>query len=143
MIRLNERNEFEVPDAGSAGTLTTSTICDCFVAPFPCLLKGVLGRLGTAGGTQATIVDIQKNGSSIFSGATKVNFAASSQTPTYGALTANPTQFVKGDIVKVVITQVGSTPAPVDLGLALNFARLRGGSIPSGMLTDSITESDF
>ena len=143
MIRLNERNEFEVPDAGSAGTLTTSTICDCFVAPFPCLLKGVLGRLGTAGGTQATIVDIQKNGSSIFSGATKVNFAASSQTPTYGALTANPTQFVKGDIIKITVTQVGSATAPADLALALNLQRQRGTDNIGTMATDSLgTEAE-
>ena len=142
-IRLNERSEFEIPDAGSVGTLTTSTACDCFLVPFPVVLKGVLARLGTAGGTQATIVDIQKNGTSIFSGATKVNFAASSTTPTYGARTTDPPLFAKGDIVKVVITQVGSGPAPADLGLALNFSRLRGGSVPSGMLTDSITESDY
>jgi len=137
-ICLKERGEFEDFGAGSPGTLTTSAVCGIYCIPFACQLKGVLARLGAAGGTQATIVDVQKNGSSIFSGGTKINFAASSTTPTYGALTTNPTQFAKGDVVKIVVTQVGSTPAPADLALALNIQRLRGVYVVGGMVTDTL-----
>jgi hypothetical protein len=137
MIGLKSRYEFEDFSAGCPGTLTTSSLCGIYVVPFACQLKGVLARLGTAGGTQATIVDIQKNGSSIFSGATKVNFAASSQTPTYGALSVNPTTFVKGDILKIAVTQVGSTPGPADLALGINLQRLRG-SFVSAMVIDGV-----
>ena len=127
-IDVQHRNEFEDTDVGCAGTLTTSSNCGIELIPFNVQLKGVMARLGTAGGTQATIVDLQLSHAggafaSIFSGATKINFATSSQTPTYGALTNNPPTFVKGDILKVVVTQVGSTPAPADLALALLFAR--------------------
>jgi len=88
-VKLKGRAEFEDFAAGCAGTLTTSSLCGIELVPFPCELKGIMARLGTAGGTQATIVDILKNGTTIFASG-KVNFATSSATPTYGPLTPPP-----------------------------------------------------
>jgi hypothetical protein len=142
-IKLKNRAEFEDTDAGVAGTVATTSIAGIEMIAFPCILKGMLARLGTAGGTQATIVDIQKSAqggafTSIFSGATKINFATSSQTPTYGALTTNPTTFLKGDLVKIVVTQAGSVPAPADLGVALNFQRFKGSGVSATTQTDTV-----
>jgi hypothetical protein len=55
-----------------------------------------------------------------------------------------PTTFVKGDLVKVVVTQVGSGAAPADLGLALNFQRFKGSAPVGVMVTDSLgLEAEF
>jgi hypothetical protein len=142
-IRLKERAEFEDFAAGVVGTVATTSLCGIEMIPFPVLLKGILARLGTAGGTQATIVDIQKSSqggafASIFSGATKINFASGSQTPTYGALTASPTVFAKGDILKFVVTQVGSAPAPADLAIAINLQRFKGSGVSASTQSDTV-----
>jgi hypothetical protein len=135
MIGLAQRSETEDLAGGVVGTLTGSSVGGIWVATGPLLIKGILARLGTAGATQATIVDVLKNGTTIFASG-KVNFAASSATPTYGPLTVNPTLLAKGDILKVIVTQVGSAPAPVDLALAILFVRAHGGRLPGQMITD-------
>jgi hypothetical protein len=127
-IRLKEHAETESFDLGIAGAVTAITLPTNILAPFALVLKGVYAFLNTAGGTQATIVDIQKAAAggafaSVFSGATKINFAISSQTPTFGALTNPLVTFNKGDMLRFVVTQVGSAPAPADLGLAVLLQR--------------------
>lgn len=127
-IRLKEHAESESFDVGLAGAITAITLPTCILAPFALVLKGIYAFLNTAGGTQATIVDVQKAAAggaftSIFSGATKINFATSSQTPTYGPLTNPLVTFNKGDMLRFVVTQVGSAPAPTDLGLAVLLQR--------------------
>lgn len=135
MIGLAQRSETEDLAGGVVGTLTAASVGGIWVAPGPLLIKGILARLGTAGGTQATIVDVLKNGVTIFASG-KINFATSSTTPTYGPLTVNPTLLAKGDILKVTVTQVGSAPAPADLALAILFSRTHGGRMPGQMVTD-------
>ena len=137
-VGIKERGEFELLDIGCAGTLTTSSLCGICLIPFSCQLKSVIARLGTAGGTQATIVDVLKNGVSIFNPATKINFAAKSATPTYGAFTATTIPFAKGDILKAVVTQVGSANAPADLGLAVVVQRGRACYVYGSPATDTI-----
>src|SRR5882757_5314174 len=96
-IRLKNRAEFEDLQCGQAG-VTTAVAITAFVIPFACVLKGILARAGTAGTTGTSNTDIRKNGTSIFvSGATAIQFASGSTTPTYGAMGAtNPPTFVKG-----------------------------------------------
>jgi hypothetical protein len=135
MISFSKRNETEDLAGGVIGTLTAASVGGIWVATGPLLIKAILARLGTAGGTQATIVDVLKNGVTIFTSG-KINFATNSAIPTYGPLTLNPTALAKGDILKVIVTQVGSAPAPVDLALAILFSRTHGGKIPSAMIAD-------
>jgi hypothetical protein len=141
MIGLAQRSETEDLAGGVAGTLTAASVGGIWVATGPLLVKGILARLGTASGTQATIVDVLKNGVTIFASG-KVNFATSSATPTYGPLTLNPTPLAKGDILKVIVTQVGSAPAPVDLALAILFSRTHGGRMPGQMITDGFGQDN-
>jgi hypothetical protein len=136
MIGMKETGEFPILN-GVSGNLTTSSVSGPYLNPFGDVLalKGVIARLGTAGGTQATIVDILKNGTTIFASG-KINFATSSTTPTYGPLTTNPTTFAKGDELKVTVTQVGSGAAPADLAFGLLFCKPAGTKYPAAMITD-------
>lgn len=141
MIGVKELGEY-VYNPSVAGTLTTSSASAPIVIAInrTYALKGVIARLNTAGGTQATVVDILKSSAggafaSIFS-SVKINFATSSQTPTYGPFTTNPTTFVKGDVIKITVTQVGSGPAPVDLAVALLLCSAGGTKYPAATITD-------
>lgn len=137
-VKVKSRAEFEDLQAGQAGNMTVASITT-FVIPFACVLKGVLARLGTAGTTGTSNTDIRKNGTSIFaSGATAIQFASGSTTPTYGAVAAaNPPTFAKGDVVNVQNTVIHTTPG-VNLSIALNFQRLRGSGVTAALQTDTI-----
>ena len=94
-----------------------------FVVPFACRLKGVLAKLTVAGTTGSMIVDVNKNGTTIFSAAPKITFATTAQEPTYAALTTDPTTFVKNDVISVDVDSVHSTPGE---GLSLLVVLQRG-----------------
>lgn len=136
MIGTRNHGEFEDLQAGQPGTMTVATIT-VFVAPFALQLKGIIARAGTAGTTGTSNTDIRKNGTSIFaSGATAIQFASGSTTPTYGAFAAaNPTVLAKGDVVTVVNTVVHTTPI-ANLALAIAFQRLHGTKLVAGTITD-------
>lgn len=136
-VGVKETGEYPI-SLGIAGTLTTSSVSIPYVLPFggTWLLKGMIGRLVTAGGTQATIADITKNGTTIFSSG-KINFALSTTTPSaYGPLTTNPASFVKGDIIRLTVTQVGSGAAPADLAVGLLLCRVGATKLPAATVTD-------
>src|SRR6185437_14326974 len=136
MIGTKETGEFPV-EFGVSGTITISSVADPYVVPLSDTLglKGVIVRLGTPGGTQATIVDILKNGSSIFASG-KMSIAATTGVVTYGPFTTNPTTFTKGDVIKITVTQVGSGPAPADLAVSLLLAKPFGTKYPAATITD-------
>lgn len=74
-------------------------------------LQELVALLQTVGST-ATTVDVFKNGTTIFSTGTKINFAASSLTPTFSAFTNNPTTYIGGtDKLRVAITAAGTSAA--------------------------------
>jgi hypothetical protein len=113
---------------------------------------GVMGTDGTGAPTQDVIADIKKNGTSIFSGATKLNWAHAGQlgtanTPTpassYGALSTNPTLVNKGDFLRLDITQIlnGTSPTqPTDLTVHIVIGR--GRQSLNQMLTGSVDVND-
>lgn len=131
-----------------------------FTAPYASRIKaiyatfGVMGTDGTGAPTQDVIVDVKKNGTSIFSGAGKVNWTHAGQlgtanTPSnasaYGALSTNPTLLAKGDFVRIDITQIlnGTAPVqPTDLTIHVVLERTRGTSPVSSMLTGQVDEND-
>ncbi len=142
-IRIKERGEFEDFDCGFAGTASTGAKVTKLV-PFACQLKGIIARVRTAGTTGTMNIDIQKNGTSVFSsGATAIQFASAATTPTYGAFAAaNPAQFVKGDIITINITVVHTTPA-TDLAIAINLQRQRNTDNNGATETDTLgTEAE-
>ena len=69
---------------------------------------GEAGYIDTAPTGAAAIVDIEKNGTTIYS--TKPQFAISSNTLTAGTIKTDGTEdFVSGDRVTFKVTQIGST----------------------------------
>lgn len=139
-----------------AGSAAVAADIDNFNAPFNGFISSVFcsfGRMGTDGTgapTQDVLVDILKNGTTIFSGATKINFTHAGQlgtanTPTlasaYAALTANPTAVTKGDKISISITQIlnGTAPVqPLDLTVHIVLAKKLGQSQPAAMLGGSV-----
>jgi hypothetical protein len=80
---------------------------------------GEVGYLATVATGTAVIVDIEKNGTTIYS--TKPQFAVSTSTLTAGTLKSDGTEdFVAGDRITFKVTQIGSTVA----GARMRFTAL-------------------
>src|SRR5581483_2081640 len=120
MIKM--RNEAEhLIVLRKAGAAAVANDIDQVSVPYDGYLKavyavfGVMGTDGTGSPTQDVIADLKKNGTSIFSGAGKLNWTHANQlgtanTPSpadsYGALTTNPPALKKGDFIRLDITQI-------------------------------------
>lgn len=78
-------------------------------------ISGWIAAVGEAPVGAAILVDIKKNGVSVFSGATIT--IADGQTVSAVA-NADTTSFVAGDLITVEITQVGSTTPGANLGIS-------------------------
>lgn len=157
---INQRNKGEeVILLRKPGAAAVANAIDGFVMPFNGVIKaifasfGVMGTDGTGSPTQDVIADIKKNGTSIFSGAAKLNWAHAGQvgtantptTPSYGALTTNPPSVNKGDFLRLDITQIlnGTSPVqPTDLTVHVVIRKKLGASAPSAMLTGQVDENN-
>jgi hypothetical protein len=160
MIKIKNESELLVPiqKFGAAAAAALPGFAE-ISAPATGFIKavyatfGLMGTDGTGSPTQDVIVDVAKNGTSIFSGATKINFTHTKMVGTanthidadnYGALSANPVPVTKGDRINVAITQVlnGTSPTqPLDLTVWIVFARGYGWA-PESTLTGQISEQD-
>lgn len=137
-IKLKNKSEFLIDAFSLPGTQAAGTHKACLVIPFACQLKAIYGKLGTAGTTGTQSNDIKKNGTSIFSGATKLDFATGVTAATYGALSTNPTTFVKGDILTMDVASVHSGVAAIDLCILLVLQKTKASGPVGAMLTDSL-----
>ena len=135
MIRNRSTEDFNV-QVSIPGTQTAATNKFFLEVPFAGRLKAIKAILGAAGVTGSQVVDVNKNGTTIFSGAGKITFGATTA-PTYAALTADPTEFVKGDNVSVDVDSIHTTAA-VNLSIWLVFSR--GVSKRAGVLTGAIED---
>lgn len=134
-IVMHDVNEV-VMDLSVPGTQTTNANAASTVMPFAGTIRGILARLGTAPTVAGNnIFDILKNGTTIFAAAPKITFATGATTPTYSALTANPTIVAKGDVLTVA--NVGTATVGVNLGLLVTIRRNRASV--EGVDTDSIS----
>lgn len=159
MIKIKGEGEHKIR-LSKAGAAAAATSIDYVAAPYNGFIKavyanfGLIGTDGTGAPTQDVIVDVMKNGTSIFSGATKINWAHAGQTggantpsnaSSYGALTANPTSVTKGDKIRIDITQIlnGTAPTqPSDLTVFIVFAKQKAQSQPASMLTGQVDENN-
>lgn len=109
-------------DLNVAGALTTSSKVRTPIA-YALYVEQVLVEVGTAPTGAALIVDVKKNGTTIFTTtANRPTVAISGfSSPTTGAGSGVPdvTNFAAGDVLEVDVTQVGSTVAGSDLGVAI------------------------
>ncbi len=109
MIKLRQHEEILVVLNNPALQAADLQVAS-FLVPFACRLKAFYAKLFIAGTTGTGTYDIHKNGTTIFSGS-KIDFATTAVDPTaYNALSADPTTFVKGDVITVDVDAVHSTP---------------------------------
>jgi hypothetical protein len=139
-----------------AGVVAATTGQDYFIAPFNGFISGIfasvglMGTDGTGSPTQDVLVDIMKNGTTIFSGATKINFTHAGQVGTantpslasgYAAMTVDPPAVNKGDKIRLDVTQIlnGTSPTqPSDLSVYVVLKKKLGTSAPAVCLKGSI-----
>jgi hypothetical protein len=104
-----------------AGALTVGAKPGGWVAPFAGDLDAVIASVGTAPTGSPLIVDILKNGVTVFT--TAANRPTIAAGATVSPLSARPdvTSFVAGDVLTVSVAQVGSTVAGSDLEVTFEY----------------------
>lgn len=142
MIRHKNIEEFLV-DLSIPGTQAAATLQigrRTFLVPFACQIKSIYAKLGTAGVTGNQDYDILKNGTTILSSTGGVRFATTAVDPNAITLTADPTSFVKGDVITVTAGAPQTTPA-VNFNLLLTLRRRNNvpasGTVVTGIGTDA------
>lgn len=161
MIKIKNQGEYIAKQLtiSTGSALTLNALSDIFLAPAAGFLKAIvasLGQMGTDGTgspTQDFVVDVLKNGTSIFSGATKLNFSHALQVGTantpinadnIGALSSTPVAVKKGDKIQVKVTQIlnGTSPVqPQDVGATIVLARGQSWA-PEATLLGFLSELD-
>lgn len=103
----------------SVGTLTAAAGKDFAVAPFGGVVKKIAARVGTAPTGATLIVDINKNGTTMFT--TQANRPTIAISGTTATMAGNPevVTFAAGDLLSIDIDQIGSTVAGANLGVSL------------------------
>lgn len=102
----------QIATFSSTGQLTVKTGGSRYYFEQPVTLQQVRASVGTPPTGASVIVDVQKNGSSIFPTSSKPIIASGSNTAT---AVPDITSIASGDYLTVTITQVGSTVAGSDL----------------------------
>jgi hypothetical protein len=104
----------------ASGTLTTG-IKDRWIAPFSGEIVNVVAVVGTAPTGAALLIDVHKEGTTIFT--TQANRPSIAVSTTESAVSARPdvTKFAAGDTFTLEIDQIGSTVAGADLDVTLQF----------------------
>lgn len=103
-----------MPPLFKSGTLSNGDVLADFLCSFPVTVRKGKGRVGTAPTSTSCIVDIKKNGASIFAGdSDKINIAAGTTTDDSTQVTAN---YAIGDRLTVDVQQASSA---ANLGVTL------------------------
>lgn len=106
----------EIPQTfGVPGTLTTQNGKSRFYLPWAAVLVAVTASVNTAPTGASVIVDVNKNGTTVFT--TQSNRPTIAASGFYSGLVTNPdvTSFAAGDYCTIDVDQIGSTVAGADL----------------------------
>lgn len=137
---MSDFNETFVISVPVAGTLTAAAGDLEYPVPFPAELASVHASVGTAPTGAALLIDVNKNGSTIFSdqddrvsiAVSETSASAKTSAPlaagTNYIYTPYPTttplaSFDEGDTVSVDVDQIGSSVAGADLVVVLSFVK--------------------
>lgn len=113
------RNSFKYE---AAGALTVGANKDRWIAPQAGQVLDVRAVVGTAPTGAALIFDVLKNGTTIYSTATKPTVAAGATSSPSAPPDADPAnRFVTGDVLSLSVTQVGSTVAGSDADVVVEY----------------------
>ena len=92
------------------GTLSVTTTRDVQPILFPGAITNVVAVMAAGGATTATVIDLNKNGTTVFAAATKVTLsAATPSVATYSGLTTTPYPVAAGDILSVDVDSCPTT----------------------------------
>lgn len=108
-----------VLNLGSVGTLTAAAGKDFAVAPYGGVIKKIAASVGTAPTGATLIVDINKNGTTIFTTQANRPTVAVSATSATMAGNAEVLTFAAGDLLSIDVDQIGSTVAGANLGVSI------------------------
>ena len=124
---------------GRTGTVTVAAGVTKFRFPFAATILGVSAAVGTAPTGSSLIVDVNKNGTTIFT--TQGNRPAIAAGATYAAEVTNMdvTSFAAGDYLTVDIDQIGSTVAGADLVVFVRYQDATGGTLDAVLITGNQT----
>lgn len=114
---MADRQSFKLE---SAGTLTVAANKDRWQAPFAGQIINAAAVVGTAPTGAALIVDVLKDGVSVFGSNPKPTVAINA---TEGIADADQSvsRFAAGDTISLSVTQIGSTVAGADLDVVVQF----------------------
>lgn len=106
------------------GTVTAAANKDMAIVQFNGVLQNIYAAC-VSGGTGVTnsIADVNLNGTTIFGSATKITFASTTGTATYGTLTTDPTPVVAGDVISLDVDSVSTSPAGFIVDLVITRAQ--------------------
>lgn len=108
---------------GIDGALTTQTGAGRFRFPFDAIILGTTAAVGTAPTGAAIILDVNKNGTTIYTGGTNRPTIAISGFATTTEPAPAVTTILAGDYLTVDIDQIGSTVAGSDLTVFVRYRR--------------------
>ena len=103
----------------SVGVLTAAAGKAFAVAPYGGTIKKIAARVGTTSAGSSIIVDINKNGTTIFT--TQANRPTIAAAAVVATLAGQPEvlTFAAGDLLSVDIDQIGSSTAGSNLGVSV------------------------
>lgn len=107
-----------------AGALTVSAGSAPFRWPFAVVILGISAAVGTAPTGANLIIDVNKNGTTIYSTQGNRPTIIAGATATAAETVPNTTTVALGDIYKIDIDQVGSTVAGSDLQVNIRYRRV-------------------
>ena len=104
------------------GTLVAGTGVSRFRFPFAASLAGVSAAVGTAPTGSSILLNVRKNGTTLFSGAERPEILAAANATTAEMVPASAA-IVVGDYLTVDIDQIGTTAAGSDLTVFIRYRR--------------------
>lgn len=126
-IQQRNRDEqiiaFRIPGNQAAGTYKNWDF-----AEFDGVIANIYAEVRTAGVTGSMVVDVNKNGTTVFSDGTKITFTSAASVNAYSAVADATRQVAKGDKISVDVDSVHTTPA-VDLTVYVVLTRRNLGDL--------------
>jgi hypothetical protein len=94
------------------GTLTAAANKDAAMIPFNGVISNIRAKILTPGsGATNSVLDLNLNGTTVFSAATKITLAATTGVASYSALSSNPTSLTTGSILSLDADSVPTSGA--------------------------------
>jgi hypothetical protein len=116
--------ELKVP-----GAVTTGTEADAALVPFDGFITNIFAKAVTGGtGSTPSVVDVNKNGTTIFATATKITIAATTGAASYSAQNVDPTPVAAGDLLSLDVDSIAGSPAGFVVALLLSRQNPGGGA---------------